>query len=48
VGVLRLCCLEVGVPYGCFLGDSLIEALIEMVEQLALHRGSRHGVVGAA
>ena len=26
----------------------LIEALIEMAEQLALHRGLRHGVVGAA
>ena len=26
----------------------LVEALIEMAEQLALHRGLRHGVVAAA
>jgi hypothetical protein len=26
----------------------LVEALTEMAEQLALHRGLRHGVVGAA
>jgi hypothetical protein len=47
VGALPLCCWRWRavrlLPH-----RPLIEALIEMAEQLALHRGLRHGVVAAA
>ena len=51
VAALRLCWLEVGMANGWFLVHTprpLINAPIEMAEQLAPSRGSCRGVVGAA
>jgi hypothetical protein len=48
---VTLVLVEVGVANGCFLVHAprpLVEASIEMAEQLAPSRGSRHGIMAAA